>query len=183
MQKAIKWALKIFFFLVLLEECKRFKSVCQCNTFRTCVVLSFSVCLNKLFRSDILVELLFKEHEWPLEPSCWCGLMRSQLWMWRSSSVQGFLHGGAFLQCKAPFQDASPLNLLLFHGMRLFSQAKGYALPNCPSSHHNKIPMQDDGRNLLSIKKIAKASLICYECSVFDYHKILTVLWLSGNSF
>lgn len=75
MQKAIKWVLKSSSFLVLQEECKRFKSVCRSKTFRACVLFSFSVCLDKLLRSDILVEPLLKEHECALEPSCWGGLM------------------------------------------------------------------------------------------------------------
>lgn len=45
MQKAIKRALKIFSFLVLQEECKRLKSVCQCNTFKACVVF-FLLCMS-----------------------------------------------------------------------------------------------------------------------------------------
>lgn len=118
--------------------CRSAKSSDQCSTFRACVVFSFSVCLDKLFRCDILVELSFKEYEYPVEPSCWGGLTRSQLWMWGSSSVQGFLHGGASLQCKAPFQDSSPLNLLLFHKMRSFSKPKEYTLPGFPPSHHNQ---------------------------------------------
>lgn len=147
MQKAIKWVLKSSSFLVLQEECKRFKSVCRCKTFRACVLFSFSVCLDKLLRSDILVE-----GTWMCSGAFLLGWL-NELWMWRSSSVQGFLHGGASPQCKAPFQDSSPLNLCLFHEMRLFAEAEECALPSFPPSHHNQISMQDNRRNLWWIKK------------------------------
>lgn len=79
----------------------------------------------------------------------------------------GFPPWSCFSAVQSSLPGSSPLNLLLFHEMRLFSKTKQYALPSFSSSYHNQISMQDDGRILLSIKKKkAKARLVCCHISV-----------------
>lgn len=61
--------------------------------------------------------------------------------------MQGFLQGGASLQCKAALWHSSPLNLVLLLEIRLFSEARESALPILPPSHRNHISTWYGGKN------------------------------------
>lgn len=80
--------------------------------------------------------------------------------------MQGFLQGGASLQCKASLWHSSPLNLVLLQEIRLFSEARESALPILPPSHCNHISMRDDGRNFYECLKKPKVSLVCFHIAV-----------------